>query len=139
MCDAETKSIGYAAGLLSLGTVSFVFNFCSYLCTMKTLIIGYELNNITIKINLATNCKTCVRLVQQQILQLYLSFLIGFKSFIIARMINFFLYYVLSKKKLKKKSKIRILTGVNLTPLLQNAHFFTGRQRVKHLIEILLL
>jgi len=37
---------------------------------MKTLIIGYELNNITIQINLVTNCKTCVRLVQQQILQL---------------------------------------------------------------------
>jgi len=91
---------------------------------MKTLIIGYELNNIPIQINLVTNFKTCVRLVQQQILQLYLSFFIVFKSFITARMINFFLYYVLSKEKLKKHSKIRILTGVNLTPLLQNEHFF---------------
>jgi len=69
---------------------------------MKTLIIEYELNNITIQINLVTNCKTCVRLVQQQILQLYLSSFIGFKSFIIAKMIDYFLYYVLSKEKLKK-------------------------------------
>ena len=43
---------------------------CSFLCAMKTLIIGYGLNNITIQINLAINCKTCVCLVQQQLLQL---------------------------------------------------------------------
>jgi len=104
MWDAQTKSVGYAAGLLSSGTVSFVSNFCSYLCPIKTLIIGYELNNITIQISLVTNCKTCVRLVKQQILQLYLSFFIGFKSFIITRMISFFFYFVLSKEKVKKKN-----------------------------------
>jgi len=35
--------------VLSEGTISFVFHCHSFLCTMKTLIIGYELNNITIK------------------------------------------------------------------------------------------
>jgi len=49
-------------------------------------------------------------------------------------MIDLFIYYVLSEQKFKKynenNSKIRILTGVNLTPLVQNAHFFAGRPRV---------
>ena len=38
--------------------------------TMKTLIIGYGLKNITIQINLVINCKTYVRLVQQPLLPL---------------------------------------------------------------------
>ena len=50
-------------------------------------------------------------------------------------MIDFFIYYVLSEKKFKKYNennfKIRIMTGVNLTPLIQIVHFFAGRQRVK--------
>ena len=41
-----------------------------FFCTMKTLIIGYGLNNITIQINLGINCKIYVRLVQQPLLQL---------------------------------------------------------------------
>ena len=41
-----------------------------FFCTMKTLIIGYGLNNITIQINLVINCKTYVRLGQQPLLQL---------------------------------------------------------------------
>ena len=41
-----------------------------FFCTMKTLIIGYKLNNITIQINLVINCKTYVRLVQQPLLQI---------------------------------------------------------------------
>ena len=102
---------------------------------MKTLIIGYGLHNISIQINLVTNCKTCVSLVQQQLVQVQFSFFIGFKSFIITRMINFFIYYALSKQKFKKYNinncKIRIMIGVNLTPLVQNEHFFAGRQRVK--------
>ena len=40
-----------------------------FLCTMKTTIIGYRLNNITIQINLVKNCKTCVHLGQQPLLQ----------------------------------------------------------------------
>ena len=51
-------------------------------------------------------------------------------------MIDFFIYYVLSKQKLKKynknNSKMTIMTGVNLTPQVQNAHFFAGRQKVKN-------
>ena len=43
-------------------------------------------------------------------------------------MIDFYNYYELRIIKLKKynenNSKIRIMTGVNLTPLVQNAHFF---------------
>ena len=39
------------------------------------------------------------------------------------------------RKSLKKYNennfKIRIMTGVNLTPLVQIVHFFAGRQRVK--------
>ena len=57
-------------GLSSLSTVSFVFHRCFFLCTVKTLIIGYGLNNITIQINLITNCKTCGSLEQQQLVQL---------------------------------------------------------------------
>ena len=37
---------------------------------MKILIIEYGLHNITIQINLVTNCLTCFRLVLQQLVQL---------------------------------------------------------------------
>ena len=41
-----------------------------FFCTMKTLIIGYGLNNNTIQIHLVINCKTYVRLMKQPLLQL---------------------------------------------------------------------
>ena len=67
--------------------VSLLFFFC----TMKTLIIGYGLNNIIIQINLVINCKTFVCLMQQPLLQLLLHFF-GFESFIITRINDFFIY-----------------------------------------------
>ena len=51
-----------------------------FFCTMKTLIIGYGFNNITIQIDLVINCKACVRLVQQQLLQLQFSFFMVLKA-----------------------------------------------------------
>ena len=41
-----------------------------FFCTMKALIVGYGLDNITTQINFVINCKTYVRLVQQPLLQL---------------------------------------------------------------------
>ena len=116
---------------------------------MKTLIIGYGLPNISIQINLVTNCKTCVSLVQQQLVQVQFSFFIGFKSFIITRLINFFIYYALSKQKFKKYNinncKIRIMIGVNLIPLVQNEFFllvdkelnFCAHQQLKATLKII--
>ena len=70
---------------------------------MKTLIIEYGLNNTTVQINLVINCKTYVRLMQQPLPQLLFHFF-SFESFIISRINNLFIYYVLSKQKLKKST-----------------------------------
>ena len=49
------------------------------------------LNNITSQINIVINSKTYVRLAQQPLLQLQFYFF-GFKSFIITRINDFFIY-----------------------------------------------
>ena len=91
----------------------------------------YVLNTRTL--SASTVLSLILLLLQQQLVQQYFRFLLVLKvSSLLEWSISLFIMCQVSKslKKYKENnSKIRILTGVNLTPLVQNAHFFAGRQR----------
>ena len=53
-----------------IGYLYFRLSLLFFLSTLKTLIIGYGLHNISIQINFITNCQNFVTLVQQQLVQL---------------------------------------------------------------------
>ena len=70
LCETINEISRLRRRTIIIGYRYFRLSLLFFLCTMKTIIIKYELNNITIQINLATSYKINVRLVHQQLVEL---------------------------------------------------------------------